>query len=204
MCVWWFDFAEIRDQKNQNKKIQLILMKAIPFIDLTSNKLQPELHHLQLLRFEVVAAHAAASNNTDGYHSREVKSAKLILNTIQHIVRNKNQFSEVNNETIDKLKSLSIILRKNLFQPLRNEENETKVDLHGDGDCDLVDDSIPSLTNVSTDGTLVKKNGKSNKAFEAAKAKVTSSNNNKPAPFFSDTISAENIQTLLLDQRVLT
>ena len=178
-----------------------ILMKPIPFIDLTSNILQPELQSLQLLRFEV-AARDAASNIKVG-NQRDVKCAMLILNTIQHIIRNKNHFSEVDNETVDKLKSLSITLKKNLIRSTRNEENDKKVvDSHDDVDCDMmVDDSISSQNSGSADVTLVNNNSKSNKAFEAAKA---TSNNKPSAPFFSDTISAENIQTLLLDQRVLT
>eukprot|EP01036_Dinobryon_divergens_P026969 gene26969-35674_t len=63
----------------------------------------------------------------------------------------------------------------------------------------MVEDSISSQNSSSADVTLVNNNSKSNKTFEAAKA---TSNNKPSAPFFSDTISAENIQTLLLDQRI--
>lgn len=172
-------------------------MKPIPFIDLTSNILQPELQSLQLLRFEVAARDAASNVG----NQRGVKCTMLILNTIQHIIRSKNQFSEVNSETVDKLKRLSIPLKKNLIRSTRNEENDKMVvDSHDDVDCDMmVDDSIPSQNSGSADVTLVNNKSKSNKVFEAAKA---TSNNKPSAPFFSDTISAENIQTLLLDQRV--
>ena len=110
-------------------------MKPIPFIDLTSNILQPELQSLQLLRFEVAARDAASNINVG--NQKDVKCAMLILNTIQHIIRSKNQFSEVNNETVVKLKSLSITLKKKLIRSTRNEENDKKVvavDSHDDVD----------------------------------------------------------------------
>ena len=170
-------------------------MKSAPFIDLTSKRLQPELEQLQLLRFEAIASSNIGSN-------RDEKNTILILNTIQHIVSNKNQFCEVKSDTIEKLKSLSLTLRKKIFQPKWREEkdeldlSDAIVDVEADSDmCDAVEDVISSHSS-SADLNLFK-----NKSHKAVKTTIVDSNH--PAPFFSDAISAENIQTLLLDQRVL-
>ena len=167
-------------------------MKSAPFIDLTSKRLQPELEHLQLLRFEAIASSNIGSN-------RDEKHTILILNTIQHIVSNKNQFCDVKSDTIEKLKSLSLTLRKKIFQPKWREEKDERdaiVDVEADSDmCDAVEDVISSHSS-SADLNLFK-----NKSHKAVKTTIVDSNH--PAPFFSDAISAENIQTLLLDQRVL-
>lgn len=164
-------------------------MSSTPFIDLTSKRLQPELEHLQLLRFEAIASSNIGSN-------RDEKHAILILNTIQHIVSNKNQFCDVKSDTIEKLKSLSLTLRKKIFQPNWREEKD-ELDLSDaivdvEADSDSVEDVISSH---SSSADL------KNKSHKAVKTTIVDSNH--PAPFFSDAISAENIQTLLLDQRVL-
>ena len=148
-------------------------------VDLKDRDVERKLNQLQIKRFEEAATRAIDLN-------MKPEHLNLMSITIKHFVRNTHQLSNsVDSKLIDKLIEVDHAIQS--FQLREEKQPESGMNSEKTGPSQLPEPA-EIISKDREYGTI------------ASKVKENTESNRKP--FFSDTISADNIQTLMLDQKV--
>jgi len=135
---------------------------------------------LQLRRLEYAFSQHLTSGNGD---------SKSLMKCINHLTSNLRQFDEVDKAIVQNLKATSKSIRKNTVGNFDNGSSVSELN-----DSRVSHSETTNIRKVSNDNNIKRHQSNLKAGVQAAQSQKG---------FFSDVVSADNIQILLQDQKVI-